>query len=160
MKQKEMYNRLAVGKRLKERRRQLGWTRGFVAGRIGLGEKYYGDIERGYCGMSIETLIGLTRLMGFTMDGLIYGEEGVQGLKQEEVLLKNLGSLPEQAQDCCVQMLMLFMEGLGAGGQGATGAMPAEGRAVSGGTTADGAADMSREGAASPGRKMPARGRG
>lgn len=118
MKQKDTYNRLAVGSRLKERRRQLGWTREYVAGKIGLGEKYYGDIERGYCGMSIETLIGLTRLMGFTMDGLIYGEkEGKQGMKKEEVLLKNLENLPEQAQDCCVQMLLLFMEGLGAAKQ-------------------------------------------
>lgn len=122
MKQKETYDRPAVGKRLQERRRQLGWSRSFVAQRIGLGEKYYGDIERGYCGMSVETLIGLTKLMGFTMDGLVYGTgEGKQELKREEILLKNLKNLPKQAQDCCVQMLFLFMEGLGAAEDGGNG---------------------------------------
>lgn len=116
MKQKNLYNRLAVGRRLKDRRTQLGWSRNFVAEKLGLKEKYYGDIERGYCGMSIETLIGLSQLMGFTMDELIYGmKEEEHRLKKEEVLLKNLENLPEHAQDCCVELLLLFMEGLGAG---------------------------------------------
>lgn len=118
MKQREVYDRLAVGKRLQGRRKQLGWSRGFVASQCGLKEKYYGDIERGYCGMSIETLIALTQLMGFTMDGLIYGKaKEDQDLKTEEVLLKNLEQLPMQVQDYCVQLLRLFMEGLEAGNE-------------------------------------------
>ncbi len=120
MKQREGYNRPAVGKRLQARRKQLGWSRDFVARKIGLGEKYYGDIERGYCGMSVETLLGLSRLMGFTMDGLINGQqEERKALSEEELLLKNLENLPKEAQNCCIQMLLLFMEGLEATAEGA-----------------------------------------
>lgn len=116
MRQKTSYDREAVGGRLRCRRKQLGWTRKFVAERAELGEKYYSDIERGTCGMSIETLISLTKLFGYTMDELLYGEEtGAPGLKKGELLLKNLECLPEEAQDCCLQMLFLFMKGLETG---------------------------------------------
>lgn len=116
MKQKETYDRREVGKRLQDRRKQLGWTRRFVAEKVGLVEKYYADIERGTCGMSIETLLAVTKLYGFTMDGLIYGtEEAAHEIERNELLIKNLESLPEEAQDYCLQMLLLFMKGIRTG---------------------------------------------
>lgn len=116
MKRKETYDKKMVGKRLESKRKQLGWDRKFVAGNLGLAEKYYADIERGTCGMSVETLLAVTRLYGFTMDGLIYGsEEDQQENDRNELLLKHLKSLPEEAQDCCMQMLFLFMKGLRTG---------------------------------------------
>lgn len=113
MKQKESYDKRRVGLNLQKRRKQLGWTRRFVAEKIGLAEKYYADIERGSCGMSVETLIAVTKLYGFTMDGLLYGtEECEKGIERSELLLKNLESLPEETQDYCLQMLLLFMRGI------------------------------------------------
>lgn len=116
MKQKETYDRREVGNRLQDRRKQLGWTRRFVAEKIGLVEKYYADIERGTCGMSIETLLAVTKLYGFTMDGLIFGTESdAHGIEKNELLIKNLESLPAEAQDYCLQMLLLFMKGIRTG---------------------------------------------
>ncbi len=46
-----------------------------VAERLGVVNKYYADIERGTCGMSVETLINLSRLYGVSLDTLIYGEK-------------------------------------------------------------------------------------
>ena len=111
MKVKDSYDRIAVGLRLAERRKQYGWSRSFVAKKIGIVEKYYADIERGYCGMSIDTLIELTKLYGFTMDGLIYGD-GNRKMEKNDVLLKNLETLSPDAQDYCLQMLLLFMKGI------------------------------------------------
>lgn len=34
-----------------------GWSRELVAERLGVVNKYYADIERGTCGMSVETLL-------------------------------------------------------------------------------------------------------
>ena len=66
---KAVYDRIAVGERLRTRREMLGWSRAKVAEQIGIVDKYYADIERGgYCGMSIETLIGLSRLYGMNID--------------------------------------------------------------------------------------------
>lgn len=113
MKQKETYDRSAVGMRLKERRKQLGWSRKYVAGEIGLVVKYYSDIERGTCGMSVETLMALAKLFQFSMDELIYGkDEKGKETNKSEVLLKNLESLPEEKQEYCLQILFLFMKGL------------------------------------------------
>lgn len=109
---KAVYDRVAVGERLRNRRETLGWTRSRVAEQIGIVDKYYADIERGTCGMSIETLIGLSRLYGMNMDDLIYGQEKERDSLKEEALLRGMEGLSEQAQTYCVRMLGLFMEGM------------------------------------------------
>lgn len=113
MKKRMTYDRKAVGKRLQNRRRQEGWNRKYVAEKVGMVEKYYADIERGTCGMSIETLMALTDLYGFTLDALIYGEKGDLGiLGQDKKLLKQLEAMSPQLQDTCRQLLMVFVNGM------------------------------------------------
>lgn len=113
---KETYDRRAVGVRLKERRNQLGWSRKYVAERLGLVEKYYADIERGTCGMSVETLMGLVDLYGFSMDFTIYGTKVGMGIfENDRELLKNLENLPKETQTYCMQMLLLLMKGINSG---------------------------------------------
>lgn len=119
MKRKVTYDRNAVGKRLLERRKQKGWSRKYVAEKIGLVEKYYADIERGTCGMSIETLIALTDLYDITMDSLIYGGKSRLGIfEQDKRLLEKLESMSPQMQDTCRQMLVLMVNGMYIGQQG------------------------------------------
>lgn len=118
MKKKTTYDRKAVGKRLQSRRKREGWSRKYVAEKIGLVEKYYADIERGTCGMSIETLIALTDLYGFTMDALIYGEKGELGIfGQDKTILQKMESLPPQLQNTCWQLVTLFVNGIPVGEQ-------------------------------------------
>lgn len=63
--------------------------------------------------MSIETLIALTDLYGFTMDSLIYGKTRGAGIwEQDKKLLENLETLPPQMQDTLRQMLALFVNGI------------------------------------------------
>lgn len=115
MKKRETYDRAVVGTRLKERRKQLGWSRKYVAEKIGLVERYYSDIERGTCGMSVETLMALTKLYGFSMDALIYGEDSQFGTKQDEELMDSLEKMPEYTRNCCRQMILMFIKGIEAG---------------------------------------------
>lgn len=113
VKNKPAYDRAAVGMRLRSRRNQKGWSRGYVAERIGVGERYYADIERGTCGMSIETLIALTELYGISMDFLIYGEQETAGtLSRDKPLIKALEALSLQQQNVCLELLTLFVNGL------------------------------------------------
>ena len=109
---KPAYDRKAVGNRVRQRREELGWSRSFVSERIGIVDKYYADIERGTCGMSLETLIGISTLYGMGMDDLIYGDEKSGALQKDETLYRGLQELPEQAQDYCLKMLRLFMDGM------------------------------------------------
>lgn len=112
MKKKETYDRTAVGKRLRERRKLLGWSRDFTAEQIGLVTKYYADIERGTCGMSVETLLALSRIYGFSLDELIYGKERKKQEVDRSEVLTYFERLPENAQDYCTQILYLFVEGV------------------------------------------------
>ena len=71
------------------------------------------DIERGTCGMSVETLINLSRLYGVSLDTLIYGEkEKKSAASQEEQLMRGLNGMPQILQDYCLRMLWLFADGL------------------------------------------------
>lgn len=56
---KQLYNRSAAGERIRNRREKMGLSRQKMAAQIGKAEKYYADIERGYCGMSLETMIAI-----------------------------------------------------------------------------------------------------
>ena len=96
--EKPAYDRIAAGERLRCRRLELGWSRELVAERLGVVNKYYADIERGTCGMSVETLINLSRLYGVSLDTLIYGEnEEKSAVSQEEQLMRGLNG---DASDC------------------------------------------------------------
>lgn len=110
------YDRKAVGQRLREQRKRFGWDRKYVAGKIGVVEKFYADIERGNCGMSVETLIALAELYEITMDALIYGAgENAGILTEDKVLLRKLEAMPLQQQNTCRELLKVFMNGVCAG---------------------------------------------
>ena len=84
-----------------------------MAERLGVVNKYYADIERGTCGMSVETLINLSRLYGVSLDTLIYGEKEKQSpVSQGEQLMRGLDRMPQVVQDYCLRMLGLFADGL------------------------------------------------
>ena len=111
--EKPAYDRIAAGERLRSRRVELGWSRELVAERLGVVNKYYADIERGTCGMSVETLINLSRLYGVSLDTLIYGEkEKKSAVSQEEQLMRGLNGMPQSIQDYCLRMLWLFADAL------------------------------------------------
>ena len=78
--QKDTYDRKAVGKRIRENRRQLGITMKEAAEKLGKVPTYYADIERGSCGMSVETMLAISSLYHMSLDYLILG----QGEKEEE----------------------------------------------------------------------------
>lgn len=69
------YNRMEASKRIRARRKELGLTGAEVAERIGKAEHYYGDIERGTCGMSIDTLVQLAETLEISVDYILFGNE-------------------------------------------------------------------------------------
>ncbi len=73
--EKDTYDRKAAGKRIREKRRQLGITMKEAAEKLGRVPTYYADIERGNCGMSVETMIAISRLYHMSLDYLILGKE-------------------------------------------------------------------------------------
>lgn len=102
------YDRTVVGLRLKKCRKQLGWSRGYVAEKIGIVEKYYADIERGSCGMSIETMLALAQLYQLSLDEFIYGQRE----SEKGDLAEQLNRLSPQEKECCTELVYLFLKGV------------------------------------------------
>lgn len=71
---KETYDRLAAGDRLRLKRSLLGWSQDEMAEKINRATKYYADIERGSCGMSIETLMALSSALNMSVDYILSGD--------------------------------------------------------------------------------------
>ena len=83
--EKDTYDRKAAGIRIREKRRQLGITMKEAAEKLGRVPTYYADIERENCGMSVETMIAISRLYHMSLDYLILGKEENQAGAEKDV---------------------------------------------------------------------------
>lgn len=107
------YDRLAVGDRLRENRTLVGLTQDEIADKIMRAPKYYANIERGSCGMSMETMLALADFFHVSLDYLIYGistkEEAAIQQNEERIVLHMLNSLPEKQRAYALEMLKNFI---------------------------------------------------
>ena len=111
---KETYDRLAAGDRIRLKRTLLGLTQDEMAERINRAPKYYADIERGSCGMSIETLMALSSSLNMSLDYIIYGKNFSENEKEqhtEEVaaIINMLDNSSVRNQKYAKEMLNLFL---------------------------------------------------
>ncbi len=68
-----VYQKKAVGKRIRELRMEKGWTRGKLAEQLEISDRYSSSIELGQKGMSIETLLRLASSLDVTTDYILTG---------------------------------------------------------------------------------------
>lgn len=107
---KQLYNRIAAGQRIRSCRERLGLSRRRMAEQIGKAEKYYADIERGYCGMSLETMIEISECLGITLDYMIFGEGDRQELADDSRrILFSLGKCDEKTRKKAVELLQVYL---------------------------------------------------
>ena len=111
MRQKEhQYNLTAVGERIRVRMEKLGIPRQGVAGLIGKAEKYYADIERGYCGMSMDTMLEIAECLGISLDYMIWGKADDGELPEDlRSLLSYLQNCDEKKRKKTVKILQIYL---------------------------------------------------
>ncbi len=112
------YDRLAVGDRLRLKRTLLGFTQDEMAEKIDRAAKYYADIERGSCGMSVETLMALSSALNMSLDYIIYGRtcseaEAVQHSDEISAIVSILNVSSEKNQQYALKLLKLFLSACG-----------------------------------------------
>lgn len=111
---KNTYNRLAAGDRLRQKRNLLGYTQDEMAEKIGRATKYYADIERGSCGMSVETLMALSSVLDMSLDYIIYGKTAgdTEELKHSDevtAIIELINASSPQKQKYALSLLKLFL---------------------------------------------------
>lgn len=65
---------LSFGERIQCERNHLGFTREYVAEKLNISLRFYQMIERGEKSVSLETLIGLGRVLNVSVDYLLFGD--------------------------------------------------------------------------------------
>lgn len=107
------YDRLSVGDRLRLKRTALGLTQDEMAEKIGRAPKYYADIERGNCGMSIETLLSLSSTLNMSLDYIIFGPKSKEEQKQHEdeifAIIEMLDQASDRKRSYATRLLKLFL---------------------------------------------------
>lgn len=104
-----MYDYEMVGNRIRQRRKELGLTREELAERMNRAAKYCADIERGTCGMSIETLLLFCKALGLSPNTLLLGEAVCAGTDTlEQQILSGLAECTEEQKQSILQTICLF----------------------------------------------------
>lgn len=107
------YRAKDVGGRLRMLRKHYGYSREKIAKSIGRSPKYYADIERGTCGMSLETLIALADFYHVSLDYLVEGaafEEKESMDEETKWAVKRLCGLNGPRRKIVVEMVSLMVE--------------------------------------------------
>lgn len=83
------YDRISVGKRIQQRRQHLGLTQDKLAEQMDRATKYCSDIERGNCGMSVETMLSYSKHLNMSLDYMMLGineaQEYLDALPEDEL---------------------------------------------------------------------------
>ena len=120
---KETYDRYAVGERIQKQRQSLGISQEALAEKIDRATKYCSDIERGICGMSVETMLAFAEHLNMSLDYMMYGiepeceaetpaiEETQAELTIEQKEMNQLlAECTERQYAYALQMMKVFME--------------------------------------------------
>lgn len=110
---RETYDRILVGERIRNKRIQLGLSQDEVAEKIDRATKYCSDIERGICGMSIETLLSFSDALDMSLDYMMFGEASEAELarqqQDEQALIHLLSKCDEQQREYAYRLLRLYI---------------------------------------------------
>ena len=104
------YDSTAVGERIRRRRKELGLTQAELAERVNRVPKYCADIERGSCGMSIDTLLLFCRALRLSPSTLLLGEAipFPQESDSSQQILAALSECTEEQRENILQTIRLF----------------------------------------------------
>lgn len=110
---RDSYDRIAVGQRVRQKRISIGLSQDELAERIDRAPKYCSDIERGNCGMSVETMISISKSLDIPLDYLIFGEISVTERKyqenEESALLHILSQCSKREREYAMRLLKIYV---------------------------------------------------
>lgn len=107
------YDRVAVGMRIQNKRMLLNISQEELAERIDRATNYCSDIERGICGMSIETMLAFAKELDMSLDYMMFGGDFSDKKDMETAqmaeLLHILSKCSDDEQSYALKLLTLFL---------------------------------------------------
>ena len=118
---RDTYDRLAVGDRIRNKRIQLGLSQNELSEKIDRATKYCSDIERGTCGMSVETMLALSECLDMNLDYMMFGEASEEEMARQErdelAILHILSRCTERQREYAIRLLKLYIASMNAGSE-------------------------------------------
>ena len=109
------YDPMMVGKRIRRQRIIMGMTQEEVAEKIERSYKYYQDIERGTCGMSINTILSIAECLHTSIDYLIFGNNEkifptFNGEEEQQALIDALSKCSIHKKKYALELIKIFLK--------------------------------------------------
>lgn len=95
----------AIGKRIRNQREFLGFTREQLAEMIDVTPKFCSDIELGVKGMSLNTLDILSNKLKLSTDYILYGNLNKDESGTEKIIYKMLASCPSPKKKYAIEAM-------------------------------------------------------
>lgn len=113
---RDTYDRIAVGERIRDQRMRIGLSQDELAERIDRATKYCSDIERGICGMSVETMLAIADNLDMSLDYMMFGEATEDELERqkhdENILIHLLSKCTNRQRDYAIRLLKLYISSM------------------------------------------------
>lgn len=110
---KESYNRIAVGERIRQKRTLIGLSQDELAEQIDRAPKYISDIERGICGMSVETMLAFSKQLDLPLDYMMFGQltdsEAMIQTNEEAAITHIISNCTPSQKEYAIRLLKLFI---------------------------------------------------
>lgn len=92
---------------------RIGLSQDELAERIDRATKYCSDIERGICGMSVETMLAIADNLDMSLDYMMFGETTEDELERqkhdENILIHLLSKCTDRQRDYAIRLLKLYI---------------------------------------------------
>ena len=99
-----------IGKRIREARMAKKLTQQELADAIGVGVQHISDIERGFSGLSLSTLIAMLKVLDCDADYILFGHATNNPNHPYNKITKNMSSEQRMLTE---EMLKIFAKGCG-----------------------------------------------
>lgn len=110
------YDRLAVGERIRGKRILIGLSQEELAEKIDRAPKYCSDIERGICGMSVETMLSMSDSLDMSLDYMMFGDAPAEELERQQndeiALIHILSKCSDRQREYAIRLLKLYVASL------------------------------------------------
>lgn len=109
------YDRIAVGERIRKKRTYFNISQEELAQRIDRATKYYSDIERGTCGMSLGTMISIASVLDMSLDYMLLGipSESDERVEIDELaIMQIMSTLTQKQREYAIRLLKTYAMGV------------------------------------------------
>lgn len=110
------YDRIAVGERIRKKRAYFNISQEELAQKIDRATKYYSDIERGTCGMSLGTMISIATVLDMSLDYMLLGIPSDSQDERVEIdelaVMQIMSTLTPKQRQYAVRLLKTYAMGV------------------------------------------------